>query len=207
MVPVIRALGDELEVPISVDTYKAAVAEASVEAGARMVNDISGLRFDPMMADVVAAGEAEVVVMHTKGTPREMQKNPQYRDVVAEVRACLEESCERALKAGVRSDRIWIDPGIGFGKSVEHNLTLLADLRSLRSLGFPILVGTSNKSMIGHILNVEVDERLEGTAATVAIAIANGADAVRVHDVRAMRRVSHMTDAIVRGWSENEVAR
>ncbi len=199
VVPVIRALAAEVDVKISIDTYKAAVADAAIKAGATIVNDISGLQFDPRMAETIAAGGAAAVLMHTRGTPRDMQRNPRYEDVVREVREYLSKSCEAALDAGVMEERIWIDPGIGFGKTLEHNLSLLSQLRSLRSLGFPILVGTSNKSMIGQVLNLGVTERLEGTAATVALAIANGADAVRVHDVRAMRRVALMTDAVVRG--------
>src|SRR5690606_8883702 len=142
---------------------------------------------------------AAVVVMHSKGDPKTMQLNPEYEDVVREVKECLEKGCERALAAGVAPERIWIDPGSGFGKTAEHNLTLLRRLREFRSLGFPILIGTSNKSVIGNVLNLPVNERSEGTAATIAAAIAYGADGVRVHDVRAMRRVSEMTDAIVRG--------
>jgi len=202
VIPVIRALVREIEVPISIDTYKAEVARAALAEGATMVNDISGLRFDPRMAEVVAEFGASVVIMHTRGTPKTMQLNPHYDDVVREVRDYLARSCERALAAGVRPEGIWIDPGFGFGKTVQHNLTLLARLRELRSLGFPILVGTSNKSMIGRVLGLDVNERQEGTAATVAVAIANGADAVRVHDVAAMVRVARMTDAVVRGWRE-----
>lgn len=199
VIPVIERLAGSIPVPISIDTYKAAVAEAALKAGASIVNDVTGLHGDPDMASVAAAHGAAVVVMHIKGDPRTMQLDPEYDDVVREVREYLERGCERALKAGVPDDRIWIDPGIGFGKTVEHNLTLLRCLRELRSLGFPILVGTSNKSVIGKVLGVPVHERVEGTAATVAAAIAYGADGVRVHDVQVMRRVSDMTDAVVRG--------
>jgi len=199
VVPVIQRLAGSVKTPISVDTYKARVAEAALKAGAAIVNDVTGLQKDPEMASVAAAYGAAVVVMHSKGDPRTMQLNPTYRDVVREVKEYLERGCERAIRAGVPEDRIWIDPGIGFGKTVEHNLTLLRSLRELRTLGFPILVGTSNKSVIGHVLGVPVSQRLEGTAATVAAAIAYGADGVRVHDVRVMRMVSDMTDAVVRG--------
>lgn len=199
VVPVIQRLAGSVKTPISVDTYKARVAEAALKAGAAIVNDVTGLQKDPEMASVAAAYGAAVVVMHSKGDPRTMQLNPTYRDVVREVKEYLERGCERAIRAGVPEDRIWIDPGIGFGKTVEHSLTLLRSLRELRTLGFPILVGTSNKSVIGHVLGVPVSQRLEGTAATVAAAIAYGADGVRVHDVRVMRMVSDMTDAVVRG--------
>lgn len=198
VVPVIKALRDRISVPISVDTYKAPVAEAALKAGACIVNDVTGLHADPRIAHVAAEYGATVVVMHIKGEPKTMQLNPTYSDLLGEVRAYLEEGCERALKAGVPEDRIWIDPGIGFGKTAEHNLELLRRLRFFRSLGFPILVGTSNKSVIGHVLGLPVHDRLEGTAATVALAIANGADGVRIHDVQAMKRVAAMTDAIVR---------
>jgi len=201
VLPVIRRLAQAVDVPISIDTYKAEVAKAALEAGATIVNDITGLQRDPDMAKVAADYGAAVVVMHSKGDPKTMQLNPEYDDVVREVKEYLEKGCERAIQAGVLPDRIWIDPGIGFGKTAAHNLTLLRRLRELRPLGFPILVGTSNKSVIGNVLNLPVNERVEGTAATIAAAIAYGADGVRVHDVRVMRRVSEMTDAIVRGRS------
>lgn len=197
VIPVISRLARSVDVPISIDTYKAQVAKAALEAGARIVNDITGLHRDPDMAKVAADYDASVVVMHSKGDPKTMQLAPSYDDLIGEILRYLEEGCERAIRAGVRPDRIWIDPGIGFGKTVEHNLEILRSLREFRSLGFPVLVGTSNKSVIGRVLGVPVDDRVEGTAATVAAAIAYGADAVRVHDVRIMRRVSTMTDAIV----------
>lgn len=206
VVPVVAAIASKLKAPVSIDTYKSEVARAALDAGASIVNDISGLHFDPKMADVAARHGAVVIVMHIKGTPKTMQLDPEYRDVVGEVRAYLEEGCSRALAAGVSPDRIWIDPGIGFGKRTEHNLTLLRDLRAFRSMGYPILVGTSNKSVIGNVLKLPITERGEGTAATVAVAVANGAEIVRVHDVLAMRRVCDMTDAIVRGWEEEPKA-
>lgn len=198
VIPVISRIARSVDVPISIDTYKARVAKEALEAGATIVNDITGLHRDPDMAKVAADYGASVVIMHSKGDPKTMQLAPQYEDLIGEVRAYLEEGCERAIRAGVRPDRIWIDPGIGFGKTAEHNLELLRSLREFRTLGFPILVGTSNKSVIGRVLGLPVDDRVEGTAATVAAAIAYGADGVRVHDVRVMQRVSRMTDAIVR---------
>lgn len=197
VLPVVRRLAEVVTVPISVDTYKSEVAAAALEAGATWINDISGLHKDPKMASVVAAHGAGVIVMHSKGDPKSMQIDPRYDDLVGEVKAYLQRGCERALEAGVGPDRIWIDPGFGFGKRLRHNLELLRRLSEFRSLGFPILVGTSNKSMIGQALGLPVDERGEGTAATVAVSIVHGAAAVRVHDVKAMKRVAQMTDAIL----------
>lgn len=202
VIPVIRALTREVSVPVSIDTYKSVVAAAALEAGASIVNDISGLHHDPEMARVAADHGASLVIMHMKGTPLTMQIQPSYVDVVKEVKEYLARACEKALAAGVDEKKIWIDPGIGFGKNLTHNLELLARLRSFRSLGFPILVGTSNKSLIGQVLGVDVSERIEGTAATVAISIAHGADAVRVHDVAVMRRVVDMSDALMHRWKE-----
>jgi len=204
VVPVVSAIASRLKTPISIDTYKSEVAEAALDAGASIVNDISGLRFDAKMARVAAKYSALVVIMHIKGTPKTMQLSPEYGDVVREVREYLQQGCALAEAAGVPRDRIWIDPGIGFGKTTEHNLTLLRELRALRATGYPVLVGTSNKSVIGNVLGLPVTERKEGTAATVALSIANGAEIVRVHDVLAMRRVCDMTDAIVRGWERSE---
>jgi dihydropteroate synthase len=198
VVPVIEALVQEVEVPISVDTTKAEVAARALEAGADIVNDIGAMRMDPEMATVVAEHNAVVILMHMKGTPRDMQKDPQYRDVLEEVYAFLQQRIERAEERGVSPDRIIVDPGIGFGKTVEHNLILLKGLRRLRDLGKPVMVGTSRKSFIGRILNLEVDKRLIGTAATAAASILNGADIIRVHDVAAMVQVARMTDAIMK---------
>jgi dihydropteroate synthase len=197
--PAVRAVAG-LGVPISVDTYKSVVARAALEAGATIVNDISGLRFDPDMAAVAAAACTPVVVMHIQGTPRTMQQHPVYADLMSEVCAYLEESTAIAVAAGVPRDQVVLDPGFGFGKTVEHNLELLRRLRELRSYGQPVLMGTSRKSTIGKLLgDLPPEERLEGTAATVALSIANGADIVRVHDVKAMARVAKVTDAVVRG--------
>ena len=186
-----------LGVPISIDTYHASTARAALAHGATMVNDISALRGDSAMAGVVAKAGCAVVLMHMSGTPRTMQDNPRYDDVVDSVCAFFEERMAFAVKQGVAEEAIWLDPGFGFGKTPAHNLALLRRLGELKRFGRPVLIGTSNKSMIGAVLNVPVHERMEGTAATVAIGIANGADAVRVHDVKRMARVARMSDAIL----------
>lgn len=195
--PVIRALAAELppHVVISVDTYKASVAEAALDAGAALVNDIGGLRFDTRMAALVAERGVPVVMMsNLRGQPR--------RDPLSDVVRRLAGSIEIALAAGVDWSRIIVDPGIGFGLSAEENVAVLGRLGELRALGRPLLVGTSRKSTIGQVLGgLPEDDRLEGTAATVALSIAHGADIVRVHDVRTMARVARMADAIVRGWT------
>jgi dihydropteroate synthase len=199
ILPVIERVAAELAVPISVDTYKAPVARKALAAGASIVNDISGLRFSTDMARIVADHDASVVLMHIKGTPRDMQANPVYGDVIGEIMDYLEESAAIALKAGVGRDRILVDPGIGFGKTVQHNLEIIGRLDEFRTLGFPIVLGTSRKRFIGTVLNVpEPKDRIEGTAATVALAIQRGAHIVRVHDVGYMAKVARMTDAIVR---------
>ncbi len=202
IIPLIEHLSSELTVPLSVDTYKSAVARKALEAGASIVNDISGLRFSPDMARVVADHNASLVIMHIKGTPRNMQQNPVYDDVVGEVLSYLDEGIELAVRGGVDREKIFIDPGIGFGKTLEHNITLIDRLDEFRVLGRPILIGTSRKKFIGTILNVPVPaDRVEGTAATMALAIERGASMVRVHDVARMVHVVRMTDAILRSKS------
>jgi dihydropteroate synthase len=196
ILPVIRAVVDSVDVLISVDTYKAEVAQQALEAGAHLVNDITALRGDAAMASVVAEMKAGLILMHIKGTPRTMQQAPQYDDVVSDVRASLQESIETAEKQGVAAERIIIDPGIGFGKTTEHNLELLKRLAEFQSLNKPLLIGTSRKSFIGNVLGLPISERVEGTAATVCWAIAHGADIVRVHDVKANVRAALMTDAL-----------
>ncbi len=198
VLPVIKGLAGETEAVISIDTTKAEVAQAALFAGASMVNDISGLRFDPEMSKLIAEQGVPVCIMHIQGTPKDMQQDPTYNDLMGEIINYLEEGLEIAKKAGILHGQIIVDPGIGFGKTVEHNLEILKRLKELKVLGCPILVGTSRKSLIGKVLDLPVEERIEGTAATVAISIANGADIVRVHDVRQMARVVKMTGAIIR---------
>lgn len=194
VVPVIRLLASRLHVPISIDTYKHEVAREALAAGASMINDVWGLRRDPALADLAARERAPIVLMHN-------QTGKDYRDLLPDVIESLRASMDAALEAGVPPENVILDPGLGFGKTAEHNLELLRRLSELRALGRPLLVGPSRKSTIGLVLGLPVEERLEGTAATVALSIANGADVVRVHDVKEMARVARMSDAIVRGWS------
>ena len=198
VVPVIRGLVDTVDVLISVDTFKAEVAQHALEAGAHIVNDITALCGDPAMGTVVAEMEAGVVLMHMKGTPRTMQQAPQYDNVVNEIRLWLKKKVQNAEAQGIAAERIIIDPGIGFGKTTEHNLEILKRLSEFRELNKPLLVGTSRKSFIGNVLGVPITERVEGTAATVCWAVAHGADIVRVHDVKANVRAAQMTDALYR---------
>ena len=191
VVSVIRRLVQGCDVPVSVDTYKAPVAQAALEAGAHLVNDIWGFRHDPGMAPLVARYGVPAVLMHN-------QRGRQFHDVIADIREGLEASLSLAAEAGIPRERLILDPGFGFGWSEEQNLEMLRRLGELKGLGCPLLVGTSRKSTIGAVLGLPVEERLLGTAATVAIAIAHGADIVRVHDVAAMVQVCRMTDAIVR---------
>lgn len=196
VLPVLERLS-ETGLALSVDTYHADTARAALQRGARMINDITALRGDPEMAEVVADSGCECVLMHMQGEPKGMQRAPRYNDVVDDICAFFEERMAYASKQGIREEGLWLDPGFGFGKTVAHNLELLRRLREFRRFGRPLLVGTSNKSTIGAVLDLPVDERMEGTAATVAAAVLNGADVVRVHDVKAMKRVAAMADAIV----------
>lgn len=196
VLPVLDGLGD-CPVPLSVDTYHATTARQAVNRGAVMINDITALRGDPAMAETVAEAGCECVLMHMQGEPKTMQREPHYRDVVDDICLFFEERLNAAIAAGVNEERIWLDPGFGFGKTAGHNLQLLRRLGEFQRLGRPILVGTSNKSTIGVVLDAPVEDRAEGTAATVAIAIAHGAAAVRVHDVEAMARVAQMSDAVM----------
>jgi dihydropteroate synthase len=199
IIPLIEKLSNELTIPLSVDTYKSSVAEKALQAGASIVNDISGLRYSPDMAKVVADHGAGLIIMHIKGTPRNMQQNPAYADVVQEISDYLEQGVELAVTAGVDQERIMIDPGIGFGKTLEHNLTIMARLDEFRSLGRPIVLGTSRKKFIGTVLDQPVpEERLFGTAATTALGIERGARILRVHDVTQMKQVARMTDEILK---------
>lgn len=206
VLPVIRGLRDRASVPISIDTYRAAVAEAALEAGATMVNDVWGFRRDPDLADAVARRGACAVAMHNRSARAATAPglggffpSVPYQDVLADVARELRVSLDILLAAGVPRERILLDPGLGFGKTPRQSLELLARLVELRALGQPLLIGPSRKSFIGITLDLPPSERIEGTAATVALGIAHGADVVRVHDLPAMARVARMADAVVRG--------
>ncbi len=195
VLPVIERLAGEVTVPISIDTYKSEVARRALQAGARMINDVWGLRRDPKLAQLAAEWEVPLVIVAN-------QRETTYGEIIPEVIASLRRGIDLAMDAGVAWENIIIDPGIGFGKTLEGNLELIRCLGELKALGRPILLGTSRKSMIGLVLNLPPEQRLEGTAATIALGIAGGADMVRVHDVLQMGRVSRMTDAIIRGrWT------
>ncbi|MGD0487089.1 MAG: dihydropteroate synthase [Syntrophorhabdales bacterium] len=198
ILPVIEAVRKHSDVPLSVDTYKAVVARAAIAAGADIINDISSLSFDPDMADVVAGSGVPVVLMHIKGTPRDMQKDPTYKDVVGEIREFFVERIAFAKSAGIDEENIVIDPGIGFGKQLQHNLTIIKELGRLKELGQPLLIGTSMKSFIGRIMGTTaLEDRAEGTLASVAMSVWNGADIVRVHDVARTRRVITFMEALM----------
>ena len=193
LMPALEAIAKRVDLPISVDTYKAAVARRAVDAGAVIINDISGLKAEPELAEVAAETCAGLVLMHS-------QKGTKYRDLVPDLVSSLKDSVRIALEAGVPRDNIIVDPGIGFGKTPDQNLAVLARLDELKELDCPMLVGTSRKSTLGLLLDLPAEERVEATAATVSLAIAGGADLVRVHDVKEMVRVCRVTDAVVRGW-------
>lgn len=196
-IPVIEALAGKVRVPISIDTYKAEVARQALESGASMVNDVSGLRADSGMAKVVAEYGVPVVIMHMKGSPKDMQANPVYEALIPEIIDYLRISIRLALKFGIKEDMIIIDPGIGFGKTMEHNLEILGNLEAFTCLQKPVLIGASRKAFIGKLLgDAGPLKRINGTAATVAVSVMNGANIVRVHDVREMAEVVRVADAI-----------
>ncbi len=198
LLPVLRRIQGKVRVPISVDTTSATVARAALDAGAQMVNDISGLAFDENMARVLARTGVPCVVMHIQGKPRTMQRQPKYRNLMQEVIDGLDAAIGRAVEAGVRREQVIVDPGIGFGKRLEHNLEILRRLSELRSLGRPILVGPSRKSFIGAITGLGPEQRLEGTLAATVLAAVNGANILRVHDVKEAVRALRVADAITR---------
>jgi len=198
VIPVIRRLAREVRVPISIDTYKARVAEAAVDAGARLLNDISAGRFDPEMPRLAARTGLPLVVMHMKGTPRTMQEAPWYEDVVGEVDQFFRERIQALTEAGVAREQLILDPGLGFGKRTQDNLVLLGQLGRFRHWGLPLLVGPSRKSFLGEVLGTPPQDRLEGTLAAVVTAVVQGADLVRVHDVEAIDRARRVVDALVR---------
>ena len=198
IIPVIEQLAQIIKVPISIDTYKSKVAKEALDAGAWMVNDISGLRFDPEMKKVIAEYDVPVVLMHIQGTPRNMQENPKYENLLEDIKSYLNQSISIAEEAGIGEDKIIIDPGIGFGKTLDDNLKILKNLREFKSLEKPVMIGVSRKSFIGKILDLPTDERLEGSLASMAVAIMNGANILRVHDVKESKRVAKLVDAILK---------
>jgi len=191
VIPIIKRLSQNISVPLSVDTYKGEVAQEAIAAGAQMLNDIWGLKYDPRLADISAREGIPIVLMSN-------QRNTECHDVVSDISLDLKRAMDAALERGVAWENILLDPGIGFGKTLEQNLEIICRLDEFSTLGRPLLVGTSRKSLIGSVLDVPPDERIEGTAATVAISIAKGADMVRVHDIREMKRVCQMSDAIIK---------
>lgn len=201
VLPVVRGLRKETEAAISIDTYKSNVGRAALDAGADIVNDISALRFDPAMAGMIAAEKVPVVLMHMQGTPRTMQREPKYEDVVREVRDFLAAQLYTAMDAGIAQDRVVIDPGIGFGKTLQHNLQLLRGLPMIAALGQPVLVGASRKAFIGRILNAEPLDRIEGSLATAVASVLAGANIVRAHDVAEIAKAVKIADAIRFGYS------
>ncbi len=196
-IPYIKKITRLFKIPISIDTYKAKVAREGIEAGAEMVNDISGLRFDPDMARVVSSNKVFLVIMHIKGTPRDMQDNPQYKALMDEIISYLKQGLKIAVSAGVNLEKIIVDPGIGFGKTVEHNLFILKNLKKLRVLKRPILIGVSRKSFIGKVLNLPLKERLSGSLAATCIGLVGGARIVRCHDVKQTRQTVDLVEAIL----------
>ncbi|MFM1655060.1 dihydropteroate synthase [Brevibacillus sp. B_LB10_24] len=196
ILPVVRALAAELSVPLSIDTYKAEVAEQAIKAGAHIINDIWGAKRDPRMASVAADLQVPIILMHNR-------ENVSYRDFFSDLIRDLRESVQIVEKAGVKRENIILDPGIGFAKNLDQNLETMRRLDDIVGLGFPVLLGTSRKSMIGHVLDLPVEERMEGTAATVALGVAKGCHIVRVHDVLEMKRVAGMMDAMLKGGVQN----
>jgi dihydropteroate synthase len=201
ILPVIKRLCQNFSIPVSVDTYKPGVAQKVLEEGVSIINDITGLRY-PGMAPIIAEYDAGVVIMHMRGSPDNMQEDLHYDDCVGEIKKILAQGIQTAEAAGIASDRIWIDPGIGFGKTVNHNLEILANLNSFASLQKPLLLGTSRKSFIGKILDLPVAERLEGSLATAVIGVIKGARVLRVHDVQETYRAVKIASEILKFQNE-----
>lgn len=199
VIPIIEALSKRLTIPISIDTHKSEVARHALEAGAAIINDVSALRSDPEMARVAAEADVPVILMHMKGQPETMQDNPQYQQLLPEIIGFLRNALDRARAAGIRSDLTVVDPGIGFGKTFDHNLTVLRDLAQFQILKRPLLVGSSNKAFIGHILKKEPHERATGSMAAVAVSVMNGAHIVRVHQVKQSVEAVRVVEAIKAG--------
>ena len=213
VIPVVEALHKRFDVPISIDTYKADVAEAAIQVGASWLNDVWGLHADPRLAEVAAKANTPIVLMHNRSKPSQAELQQHlggryigvpYQNLLEDVKKELLESVTLAHTAGIKDEQIILDPGIGFGKTVEQNLELINRLDEIRTLGYPLLLGVSRKSFIGYTLNLPPEERLEGTAAACAIGILRGANILRVHDVKFIARVAHMTDAIIKARGTHE---
>jgi dihydropteroate synthase len=199
IVPIIKAIKNEYkDILVSVDTYKSDVAKKAIKAGADFVNDISGLTFDDEMVSLLAQRNIPVVIMHINGKPKTMQKNILYSDLISDIKKFFIKQCEYAINSGIKKNNIIIDPGIGFGKTFDHNFTLLKRLKELEDLGFPILIGPSRKAFIGDVLNLPSNERVEGTIATIVAGILNGANIIRVHDVKEIKRAIIVTEKILK---------
>jgi dihydropteroate synthase len=197
ILPVINGLIKKFDIPVSVDTYKSAVARTVLEEGVSIINDISGLRFDPSMAKTIASANAGVIIMHISGKPKTMQKNPSYKSLMREITAYLKKGIKQAVSSDIKGSSIIVDPGIGFGKNFSHNITILKKLKQLQKLKKPILLGLSRKSFIGKILDLPVEERLEGSIAASVFGILNGAQILRTHDVKETKRALAVADAII----------
>ena len=197
VIPVIESIrSNNNKILISIDTTKSMVAKEAVKAGANIINDVSGLSFDNQMSETIAQLKAPVIIMHMKGNPSDMQDNPKYKDVIDEIITYFKEKINIAINSGIEREMIILDPGIGFGKTVEHNFKILSELNRFNNLELPLLIGPSRKSFIGLTLDLPPEDRLDGTAATVAVGVNNGARIVRVHDVKNMKRVAIIADKI-----------
>ena len=196
VMPVVEKIASRFSIPISIDTYKSEVAKEALKSGANIVNDISGLNFDLKMIDIVKEFNVPIIIMHIKGTPKNMQQNPQYDNIIDEIVYYFEKQINLCLDHGIPKSHIILDPGIGFGKKLNDNFILIKELNTFTNLGYPILIGPSRKSFIGLTLDLPVDERLEGTAAAITASIINGARIIRVHDVLEMKRVQIISDKI-----------
>jgi len=202
VIPVIQALAREIKIPISIDTLKAEVAQEALRLGASMINDVSALRRDSELISVAAKAGVPVILMHMKGTPEDMQRDPNYEDLIPEIYGFLEEAINRAVHGGIQKERVIVDPGIGFGKTFDHNLQIIRELGRFLPLGQPILLGSSRKAFIGHILKNKAHERDVGSMATIAAGILNGAHIVRVHNIRMAVETATIIDAIKRGRAD-----
>jgi dihydropteroate synthase len=197
VLPVVKAIVKEFDVPLSVDTYKSSVARAVLKEGASIINDISGLRFDPEMTKSIVSSKAGVVIMHISGKPKTMQKNPSYKFLMREITAFLNKGIKLAVSSGISTKSIIVDPGIGFGKNFSHNISIIKKLKQLQKLKKPVLLGLSRKSFIGKILDLPAEERLEGTLAASVISVLNGAQILRTHDVKETKRAVLVADALL----------